>query len=99
MSEVVETGPGARFVRKEREHLDVLHQRLDFLRSDSWEDPAGHIPGEPGALAWALDIIEGSVEPIEVRMERYEQRLRVLGSKVARLEKELREQAEEAEDY
>lgn len=81
-----------KFVRKEREHLDVLHRRLDHLRVD---DPSrrgnpAYPPGEANALAWALTVIEGDVEPLSVRMERIERKLRVIETRLGNVERDQR---------
>lgn len=77
----------AKFVRKEREHLDVLHRRLNHLREHRPErsgDP-NYIAGEANALAWALAILENEAEPVEVRLNRIEQKLRKVDSEIGRL--------------
>ena len=79
------------FVRKERDHLDVLKRRLDHLNVNVPErrgDP-NYMPGEAGALSWALKVIEGTVEPVEVRMQRFEEGLRKISSRLGRVEHDL----------
>jgi hypothetical protein len=79
-----------RFARKEREHLDVLHARLERLHTERHPDD-DHLKGETHALAWALGIIEGTVEPVEVRVEKALQQIRKLANRVAALEREFEE--------
>jgi hypothetical protein len=82
------------FVRKERAHLDVLGQRLDHLREDDPTriDNPGYIAGEANALAWALSVLTGSLDPIDVRLERHERRIKNLESRFGRLEHDLLEE-------
>jgi hypothetical protein len=53
--------------RKEREHVDALLARLDWLRQDRPDRKADpdYIPGEAQAIAWTLSVITGLEEPIE----------------------------------
>src|SRR5262245_8192801 len=82
-----------KFVRKEKEHLRVLQGRLDWLRSDrarqhpgGFTEENGFFQGEAYALAWALAVIEGTIEPLEVRVERWEKKMRVVEARLGRLE-------------
>lgn len=67
-----------KFVRKEREHIAVLQQRLAYLKVDRPErrDEPDYIPGEAQALGWVLSVLDGTLEPLDVRMERIERRMR-----------------------
>lgn len=87
-----------KFVRKEHEHLAVLEARLEHLRTGHGHpersgDPA-YPAGEANAIAWALALIRGLEEPIEIRVERLEKQLRVLGSRLGNLERDLGEDDE-----
>ena len=77
------------FVRRERAHIDVLQERLDYLRSEAARtDPAGRFKGEAHALAWVLSVLHGQVEPIEIRVERIEDKLRRIETRLGRIERE-----------
>lgn len=91
-----------RLTRKERDHLDVLQQRLDFLRAlADGSDPEtfGMYGGEANALAWVITLIGGEdVSDVEVRFNRVEHRVRVLEARLGRIEREwASEDEEEAE--
>ena len=86
----------SRFTRKEKEHIEALQRRLDYLRSqqarqDHAEGAGGYIAGEVNALAWLLLLVElhGEVTPEEIRLERMFHQIRKLGGKVGRIEQEL----------
>lgn len=93
-----------KFIRREREHLDVLERRLAWLRSSpepegGYTEEAGFFAGEAGALAWALGVLRGEVEPLALRVDRLEQSVRVAHSRLGRVEHEIREaEAEDADD-
>lgn len=85
------------FTRKERAHLAVLHERLEHLKVN---DPARsgnpeYRAGESNALAWALAVIEGMEEPVEIRVERLEVWRRHIESRLGRVEVWQREAEEE----
>jgi hypothetical protein len=83
--------------RKERQHVEALEARLSHLRGDHPErrgDPA-YPPGEAYALAWALSVLRGIEEPLELRVERLQDALRKLTSRVGRIEHELEEEDDE----
>jgi hypothetical protein len=85
------------FIRKEREHLAALQGRMDYLRQERpqrREEP-DYIPGELQALAWAVSVLTGLAEPIDLRVERVERTLKGLSAKVGRIEQELREEEDE----
>lgn len=86
------------FNRKERELLGVLQGRLDWLRSEAASraprgEENGFFQSEASALSWALSVIEGTVQPVEVRTERIEHRLRRVESRLGRLEEDFEEDA------
>jgi uncharacterized coiled-coil protein SlyX len=85
-----------KFIRKERQHLDALQERLDWLRTDGHEAHANGVPGfiagEANALAWALSVLTEQTTSVDVRFERLERAQRVLYSRLGRLEESLREE-------
>jgi len=83
------------FNRQERNHLDVLERRLEYLSNQAIEQPEnGHISSEISALRWALNTIAGLDEPVEIVVMRMEKALRTLASKVGRIERTLAEEEE-----
>lgn len=83
--------------RKERDHLDALETRLTHLRDDRPDrhgDPA-YPPGEANALAWAINVIRGIEEPLDLRVERLDRTLRQLQAKVGRIEHDLLEEVDD----
>lgn len=85
------------FNRTERSHLEALEARLAHLRGGDPErrgDPA-YPPGEAYAIAWALAVLRGIEEPMELRVERIELTLRRLNSRVGRIEHDLDDDPEE----
>lgn len=92
------------FNRKERELLGVLQGRLDWLRSEAARgapkgEESGFFQGEASALAWALSVVEGTVQPVEVRTERVEHRLRRVESRLGRLEEAFEEEEGDDENH
>lgn len=94
------SAPPQTFVRKEREHLDVLRGRLAWLSTPAAAEAPrgaenGFFQGESAALAWALGVIEGSVDPVELRVERIEHQLRKLAGRQGKLERDFYEEQKE----
>lgn len=82
---------------KEREHLAVLQRRLDHLREEHPErsgDPA-YPPGEANALAWVMGVLVGDDVDDEVRIDRLDRALQKVSARLGRVEKVLRDEAEE----
>lgn len=80
-----------KFNRKERDHLDVLQRRLDYLREQhdnrEIEGPAmSFIRTEINALRWALGAL-GALDATDLRLERVENELRAVKSRLGRIEK------------
>lgn len=89
------------FTRRERGHLAALHKRLEWIRAREPEDASedyqqyyGLFPGEAAAIQWALATITG-IEPLELRLARFDDRLRRLEHKVGRLQKDITEWEED----
>lgn len=94
------------FIRAEREHLATLEARLRWLNDPDRDRAAteprrggrteenGFFPGESNALAWALSVLRGDVEPLSLRVERLERQLRQFASRLGRVEHELSEEDE-----
>lgn len=98
MTTTNDTAP--KFSKRERDRLASLRVRLAHLEGDHPErsgDPA-YPPGEAMALRWALDVIEGVEEPLEVRMTRIYQHYRVMNSELGRLVARVEQLEEEMEE-
>ena len=86
-----------KFNRKERQHMETLQQRFEFLTNQTPEQHAaaksqpGFFPGEVQALSWALSTLEGALSPVEYRIQRLEREARKFGERLFRVEKELEE--------
>jgi hypothetical protein len=74
-----------KFTGKEIERLTVLQRRLDYLR-DLPVPEDGYAAAEAGALAWALHVLIGTVEPLEIRMNKLDAAMRKVHSRLGRLE-------------
>ncbi len=82
--------------RRERENVEVLQRRLDWLHERMPEEGMaeetrfyyGAFPGEAAALRWAISLITGGLEPIDLKLERHERRIRNLEQRIGRMEHE-----------
>jgi hypothetical protein len=91
------TEQSLKFNHQEREHMAVLYRRHAWLRlgetrptpEGGYTEDNGYFAGEANALAWALDLLEGKTELVEVRLERHERRIRNLESRMGHLEHDL----------
>lgn len=83
----VDTAADQRFSRKERDHLAALRTRLAYIsgHQPGRSNAADYVAGETHALVWALAVIEGTIEPVERRIEKLEHRMRQMDSVVGRL--------------
>lgn len=85
-----------RFVRKERLHLKALHERLDYVTTENpvRKSEPGFVQGEAQALTWILAVVEGDIEPLAIRLERLEHKVRRIDSRLGRVEHDLVEEDE-----
>jgi hypothetical protein len=86
-----------KFNHQERDHLEVLHRRLEHIAHSTTDRVIGE-PGEANALAWALATLEGTVDPVELRQEKLERRLRKLETSMGRVQQWIKEVDEEARE-
>jgi hypothetical protein len=99
--DVYERRPGAPHNAKERGHLAVLQARLDHLQavvaargSEALRGDADYQAGEIKALRWALQML-GATDPAALHLQRVVDRVRVLESRMANVERLLEEDDED----
>lgn len=85
----------AKFAGKERTYIETLERRLQYLRDDPGISTNGYVAAESHALGWVLDIVLAGIEPLDTRVQRLEQQMRKVGSRIGIIERDLRTDVED----
>jgi len=77
------------FTRQEKKHLEVLKLRLEYTKipNEKRRNESDYIAGETNALAWIINLVESTTDPIHIRVEKLQRQVREIFNRLGVVEK------------